>query len=190
MSFHEPEIQLPLTTGLRYLNALKWTSLEEGDLSLHNAFSLISIPLSVPEKSSFKENPQFLMFPYGNVSLAGTGLSIARIHRPIPLYRRYAGQRRTPTQRLFLPLLAAYAFPGKKMGHNIFSDLQNFGHQSPRCVHFKQRASKSNISITGQWAIRLEIRHAFKNTFSTNIHRDYFKFSLFFPSRVFGSVSW
>lgn len=78
MSFHEPEVQLPLTTGLRYLNRLKWTSLEAGDLCLHNAFPLISIALSVPEKSSFKQNPQFLMFPYGNVSLAG--LSIARIH--------------------------------------------------------------------------------------------------------------
>lgn len=187
MSFHEPEVQLPLTTGLRYLNTLKWTSLEAGDLCLHNAFPLISIALSVPEKSSFKENPQFLMFPYGNVSLAG--LSIARIHWPIPLYRRYAGQRQTLSQPLFLPLLAAYAFPGKKMGHNIFSDLQNFGHQSPRCVHFKQRASKSNMSITDQWAIRLEIRHAFKNTFPTDLHRDHFKFSLFFPPRVFGSVS-
>lgn len=99
MSFHEPEVQLPLTTGLRYLNRLKWTSLEAGDLCLHNAFPLISIALSVPEKSSFKQNPQFLMFPYGNVSLAG--LSIARIHWPIPLYRRYAGQRQTLSQPLF-----------------------------------------------------------------------------------------
>lgn len=120
MSFHEPEIQLPLTTGLRYLNALKWTSLEEGDLSLHNAFSLISIPLSVPEKSSFKENPQFLMFPYGNVSLAGTGLSIARIHRPIPLYRRYAGQRQTPTQRLFFTITRSVRISREKDGSQYF----------------------------------------------------------------------